>query len=98
MGNAIIHDLPDELVEIFRRQAAASGRTADELAAEWLKRHGPRPSRRPDDPTRVTALEQLKRHAGAVDSGRARSADNAAIDADLAREAAGSPCDSKGSA
>jgi hypothetical protein len=82
-------ELPDELYEVFRRQAASMGKTADELAAEWMARNGPKPQRRPDDPARIAALEQLRRHAGAVDSSNPRSADNAAIDADLAREAAG---------
>lgn len=90
MDKTIAIELPDELDEVFRRQAAATGRTADELAAEWVVRHRPRPRRRPDDPTRIAALERLRRHAGAVNSGNRRSADNPAIDADLAGEAAGS--------
>jgi hypothetical protein len=98
MDKASALKLPDELYEVFRRQAASGGRTADELAAEWIERNGPRPPRRPDDPARNAALEQLRRHAGAVDSGDPRSADNAAIDADLAREAAGQPGSPEGSA
>jgi hypothetical protein len=90
--------LPDELYAVFRRQAGSSGRSADELAAEWIERNGPRPLRRADDPDRIAALGQLRRHAGAVDSGGVRSADNAAIDADLAREAVGSPGPSEGPA
>jgi hypothetical protein len=83
-------DLPDELYEAFRSQATFMGKTPDELAAEWMLRNGPKPRRRADDPERIASLEQLRRHAGAVDSGNPRSADNSAIDADLAREAAGS--------
>jgi hypothetical protein len=90
--------LPDELYEVFRRQAASMGKTADELATEWMARNGPKPQRRPDDPARIAALERLRRHAGAVDSGDPRSADNAAIDADLAKEAGGTSGHVKGSA
>ena len=38
MDKTIAIELPDELDEVFRRQAAATGRTADELAAEWVVR------------------------------------------------------------
>jgi hypothetical protein len=90
MDKTIDIAIPDELHEVFRRQAISMGRTVDELAAEWMARNRPKPRRRPDDPARIAALERLRRHAGAVNSGDPRSADNAAIDAELAREAAGS--------
>jgi hypothetical protein len=89
MDKTIVPKVPDELYEVFRQQAASSGRTADELATQWIERNGPKPRRRPDDPARIAALERLLQYARAVDSGDPRSADNAAIDADLAREAAG---------
>jgi hypothetical protein len=91
MDKTIALELPEELYEVFQRQAASTGRTADELAAEWMARNGPKARRRADDPARIAALERLRRHAGAVDSGHPRSADNTAIDAHLAREAAGPP-------
>jgi hypothetical protein len=47
---------------------------------------------------RVAALEQLRQHAGAVASGNPQAADNEAIDADLARESAGSLASSQESA
>ena len=37
MDKAIALKLPDELYEVFRRQAASGGRTADELAAVWIE-------------------------------------------------------------
>ncbi len=98
MNRTGILELPAELLEVFRRQAVATGRNAEELATEWMSRNGPKPRRRADNPTRIAALEQLRRHAGAVAGGDPRSADNAAIDDTLAADMAGTAVGSEGPA
>ena len=81
-------ELPDELYEVFRRKRP--------------RRPDGRRRRRMDRAQRAEAPAVAGRSgwrgpgaveadAGAVDSGDPRSAENAAIDADLAREAAGQP-------
>ncbi len=50
MNEATTLELPDELYEVFRHQAALMGKTPEELAAEWMARNGPKPRRHRDDP------------------------------------------------
>jgi hypothetical protein len=69
-----------------REMAAKSGRPAEEILAEIKARYAPKPRPILSDAEKQAELAKLMRHAGAVDSGDPRSADNDRIDADLARE------------
>jgi hypothetical protein len=69
-----------------REMAAKSGRPAEEILAEIKARYAPKPRPILSEAEKQAELAKLMRHAGAVDSGDPRSADNDRIDADLARE------------
>lgn len=86
MSKTLTYEISDELFAAFEQMAAKTGTTPDALALQWLARRAHVQRRELSDEERPTAREQLMRYAGAVDSGDPRSADNARIDADLARE------------
>jgi hypothetical protein len=86
MSKTLTFEVPDELYEAFEQMAAKQGRTTEAVALEWLARNAPPPRPVLTAEQRREALEKLLRHAGAVNSGNPRSADNERIDADLARE------------
>ncbi len=76
-----------DLWEIFEKVAAKQGRTAEELAVEWIvKYRRPRPRPQLTEEELQAARERFRQHMGAVNSGDPHSADNERIDADLARE------------
>ena len=86
MSKTLTFDLPEEIYEAIEQMAAKSGIPTETLALEWLARHAPRRRPRLSEGEHAAAWEQLRRHAGAANSGDPRSADNERIDADLARE------------
>lgn len=79
-------DVPDELYAVFEQTAVEEGRTVKEVAIEWLAQHGPKSRPRLTPEQHRAAMEELRKFAGAGDSGDPHSADNDRIDADLARE------------
>ncbi len=78
--------IPDEIYELLSKVAADTGRNTDDVALEWLASTAPKDRPKLTKAERKASLERLLRHAGAVDSGDPRSADNERIDEDLARE------------
>jgi len=90
MSKTLTFEIPDEIYEILERQAAQEGRTTESVAIEWLNSCQPKPRPKLSEEERQAAIEQFRRHAGAVDSGDPHSADNDRIDEDLAREYASS--------
>ena len=92
MSQDLIVQLSDEAYAAIRQHADESGTSPAQIAAETLERsfragrEGPQPSAATTETARLAARERFKRHFGAVDLGRATGADNASIDADLARE------------
>jgi hypothetical protein len=85
MSKTLTFELPDEIYEALEQMAAKSGRPTEELALEWLARHGPKSCSRARTEDLEVAWARLRRHAGAGNSGDPRSADNERIDADLTR-------------
>ncbi len=73
MGYPLTVTLPEELQQPLIQVATASGQTPEEWVAMLVRQRLPR-----RDP-------RLRQHFGAVDLGRPTGADNAQIDADLAR-------------
>ena len=86
MSKSLTYEISDELLQAFQQMAAKSGTSPESLALKWLARRTAIKNRQLTEGEKKAAREQLKRHAGAVDSGDPRSADNERIDADLARE------------
>ena len=79
-------EVPDELYEAFEQIAKRDGRPVDAVALEWLAKEAARRKPPLSETERRAARQRLLRHAGCVNSGDPRSADNDRIDADLARE------------
>ena len=86
MSKTLTFEVPEELYEAFEWMAAKSGKTAEQVALEYLARHAPKPRPQLSEEELKEAREQLLRHAGAVSLGYATGANNEGIDADLARE------------
>jgi len=84
MGRQLTLEIPDELYEPLAKSAEAVGQTLD----EWiLTRLRPLTQQRElSEIEREAAMAKLMAFAGCVNSGDPKSADNEAIDADLARE------------
>jgi hypothetical protein len=85
MSKTLSFEISDELFAVFEQIAAKSGTTPEALALQWIARRSSAPRPPLSDEERRAARAQLLRHAGAVDSGNPRSADNEQIDIDLAR-------------
>jgi hypothetical protein len=73
MGFPLTVTLPDELRQALAEVASDTGQTPEEWVAALVRQRLPKRDAR------------LRRHFGAVDLGHPTSADNAQIDADLAR-------------
>jgi hypothetical protein len=73
MGYPLTVELPEELRQPLFRQATTVGQTPEEWVVATLRRQ------------LVVRDERLRKHFGAVNSGVPTGADNATIDADLAR-------------
>jgi predicted DNA-binding protein len=86
MSKTLTLRLPDEIAEIIAELARKAGKPEEELALEWLARYAAKPPPHVSAADTTTAWDRLRRHAGKVSSGDARSADNGRIDEDLARE------------
>lgn len=86
MSKSIAYEISDELFAAFQQMAANTGTSPEALALEWLARRTSIKGRRLSDEEKKAARIQLMRHAGAVDSGDPKAADNERIDDDLARE------------
>lgn len=86
MSKSLTYEVADELFEAFEQMATKSGTSAETLALDWIARRSAIKNRKLTEEQKRLGREQLMRHAGAVDSGDPRSADNERIDADLARE------------
>ncbi len=91
MSHTLRIQLPDEVYEAVVGVARTSGRTPEDVTADWVTGHvSDKPSRAADGQDQ-RSLEALLAFAGAWDSGDPASSDNERIDADLAREYAASP-------
>ena len=86
MSNTLTFEIIDEIYVGLERIAAEEGRPVEAVALEWRARHPPKHRPQPSEQELKAARERLRRHAGAVNSGDPRSADNERIDEDLARE------------
>jgi len=90
MSHTLRIELPDEVYEAVMGEARASGRTPEDVSADWVTGHVS------DKPSRATgrqgqeSLEALLAFAGVWGSGDPASSDNERIDADLAHEYADS--------
>ena len=73
MGYPLTVELPEELRQPLLRQATTVGQTPEEWVVTALRRQ------------LVVHDERLRKHFGAVNLGAPTGADNASIDADLAR-------------
>ena len=73
MGYPLTVELPEELRQTLFRQATTVGQTPEEWVVTALRRQ------------LVVRDERLRKHFGAVNLGAPTGADNASIDADLAR-------------
>jgi hypothetical protein len=83
----VTHEMVQAIfAETARKMAAETGRPAEEILAEMKASYAPKPRPSLSEAEKQAELAKLMRHAGAVDSGDPRSADNDRIDADLARE------------
>jgi len=89
-------EVPDQVYEALEQMAAREGRPVEALVLEWLASHEPKPRRDLTEDESQAAWDRLLRHAGSVESGDPRSADNERIDADLAREYADSHFEREG--
>ena len=69
-----------------QQMAAQSGRSAEEIIAEFRTQVAPKPRARLTEEEWETARQRLLNYAGAASSGNPHSADNERIDEDLARE------------
>ena len=87
MEHKLTITLPDEIYRPLVEAATAQGRTPEELAAEQLARAAA-PSRSVSGADEERA--DVTRYFGMWDGGDTNDADNDRIDADLAREYAGS--------
>src|SRR5258708_17348882 len=92
MSQDLIVQLSDEVYAAIRQHADESGTSPGQIAAETLERRfrargeGRQRAAGTPETARLAARERFERHFGAVDLGRATGADNATIDADLAKE------------
>ena len=86
MSKTISFEVPNELYEVFEREAAQTGRAVEAVAIEFMAKYGPKPRPKLSEEELRESRERLFRHAGAANSRDSRSADNDRIDADLARE------------
>ena len=73
MGYPLTVELPEELRQPLFRQATTVGQTPEEWVVTALRRQ------------LVVRDERLRKHFGAINLGAPTGADNASIDADLAR-------------
>jgi hypothetical protein len=80
------HEPSIDIDALLRQVAAQTGRSFEEVKAEWKAAVAPKPRPPLSEEERRAARERLRRRAGAVSSGDPHSADNDRIDADLARE------------
>jgi hypothetical protein len=80
MTHPLTLELGDELYQPLAQAAHQAGQTLEEWATAQLRSCVASSTRQAAD------LARLLAHAGAVDLGRPTGADNASIDADLARE------------
>jgi hypothetical protein len=77
--------------EALESRAEDQGRPFGEMEREWAEeRLRPEPRQNLSPEEWEAADQRIRRHFGAINSGDPRSADNDRIDADLAREYAGS--------
>jgi len=82
----LTYEVPDELYQAFEQIAERDGRPVHAVALEWLAKEAARGKPPLSEAERRAARQRLLRHAGCVNSGDPRSADNDRIDTDLARE------------
>lgn len=87
MSRTIQLDIPDPVYEAVARAARADGTTAEEWILTNATARLPSAAQRPSDVpvTGERAANRFRSSFGTIDSGNPQSADNEAIDADLAR-------------
>src|SRR5438309_2335632 len=86
MSKTLTFEISDDVYEVLAAVAAQTKRSVEEVVLEWLRRSAPKsPRKRSSGETKATE-QRFRRRFGAINSGNPRSADNAQIDADLARE------------
>jgi hypothetical protein len=88
-ANRSLESFSPEVQSAMCDLALRLGGTPEAYAQRLWNQIAPRPRVRPDPAAREAASARLEHHAGAINTGDPRSADNDAIDADLAREYAG---------
>ncbi|HKP84877.1 MAG TPA: hypothetical protein VJZ26_02195 [Blastocatellia bacterium] len=86
MSKTISFEVPNELYEVFEREAAQTGRAVEAVAIEFMAKYGPKPRPKLSEEELREAREKFRRHIGAASLGHPTGADNESIDADLARE------------
>ena len=79
-------ELADDVYEVIIALAAQTNQSIEAVVLEWLRRSAPKSPRKRSSGETKAAEQRFRRHFGAINSGNPRSADNAQIDADLARE------------
>ena len=86
MSKTLTLEIPDEVFSSFQKQAQNKGETAEKFVLEIVLKTYSKTNESLSDQETGQALEKFMKHAGAVNSGNPRSADNEQIDADLAAE------------
>jgi len=75
-----------DIQELLKRVASQKDMTIDQALLQWKTKYASKMRKTLADPERKSWLDQLRRYAGAVNSGDSQSADNDRIDAELATE------------
>ena len=86
MSKILTLEIPDEVFRNFQKQAESRGETAEKLVLEIVLKTYSKTNNTLSNQEKDQALEKFMKHAGAINSGNPRSADNEQIDADLAAE------------
>lgn len=85
MSRSLTLELPEDLWHAVQEVALREGRAPEVIALEWLTGQASKHERQ-STPQAEAARRRFRGHFGAIKSGNPRSADNEAIDADLALE------------
>src|SRR5207244_9237854 len=75
-----------DIRKLLEQVAFQKDMTIDQAVLEWKTKYGKKVGKALTESERKASLNRVRRHAGAVNSGDPRSADNDRIDADLAAE------------
>lgn len=86
MKKTLTLEIDSELYYLLSRVAEEQGRATEDVVIEWLAQTAPKPRRPMTEAEVVEADRRFRQSCGAGKSGNSRSADNDAIDADLAKE------------